>query len=478
MQLTRSTLLFLVPGMLTFFPGCMEEDFSSDPAHLLTYSTDTVRFDTLFTTIGSATNKLMVYNRNGKPLNIATISLKSGGSSGFRINVDGKKGTRFENVEINKKDSLYIFVEVTIKPTQQNVPQRTEEIIRFDYNGISQEILLEAFGQDAFFWRGKVLNSDTVLTGIKPILVYDSLVIEPQAHILFEAGTRLFFHDKAKVIVRGSIEARGELGKPVLFRGNRTDKLFPDLPYDGLPGQWGGIIFEETSYDNQLTHAHLRGTDFGIRLDSASLDRKKLVMESCIVKNSNQELIAAEHVRMEASNCEFSNSAGALLFLNGGAYRFTHCTMANFFKVGIINDAAVHLSNYKYDDGGQKYALPLQQADFNNCIIWGNRSTELSLSPLSEPANENQPFNHRFDHCLIKAKGEDDQNFIATIWNKDPLFKATGEAYHYDFRPDSLSPARKAGTIEYAIEFPFDLNGNVRTSDHPDLGAYQWKTGE
>ena len=61
-------LAALSGGLLT---SCIEDDFSSSPNDVLTFSTDTVRFDTVFTDIGTSTRIFKVYNRSKKSLNIS-----------------------------------------------------------------------------------------------------------------------------------------------------------------------------------------------------------------------------------------------------------------------------------------------------------------------------------------------------------------------------------------------------------------------
>ena len=45
-----------------------EREFSTDPSHRLAFSCDTVAFDTLFTDVSSATQILLIYNRNKEDL--------------------------------------------------------------------------------------------------------------------------------------------------------------------------------------------------------------------------------------------------------------------------------------------------------------------------------------------------------------------------------------------------------------------------
>ena len=113
------SLCLLAASLLT---GCVDDDFTTSPSHVLAFSTDTVAFDTIFTTIGTSTRSFRVYNPNKKSLNISTIKLADAEHSGFHINVDGMSGDYFTDVEIRGKDSLYVFVEANIDPTNQDNP--------------------------------------------------------------------------------------------------------------------------------------------------------------------------------------------------------------------------------------------------------------------------------------------------------------------------------------------------------------------
>ena len=93
------------------FASCRKPPkFSDDTALKVEFSTDTVTFDTVFTTIGSSTRQLMIYNNNDENLKISSIRLESGNQSQFSINVDGVAGYDFSDIEIYAKDSIYIFI--------------------------------------------------------------------------------------------------------------------------------------------------------------------------------------------------------------------------------------------------------------------------------------------------------------------------------------------------------------------------------
>ena len=108
---------------LSVFSSCRkDESFSDDPALKLNFSNDSIIFDTVFTTMGSVTQQLKVYNRNKNAVIISKIKLAGGSDSPYRINVDGSSGSSFSNIEIGGNDSIYIFVKVTVDPQNNNLP--------------------------------------------------------------------------------------------------------------------------------------------------------------------------------------------------------------------------------------------------------------------------------------------------------------------------------------------------------------------
>ena len=144
----RSTYIVcsLLVGWLSLLFGCegLEEHYATNPTYRLSFSMDTLAFDTVFSGIGSATRQFMVYNPNNEPLDMEQVMLASGEASGFRMNLDGRKGSRFDHVGIAAHDSMYVFVEVTVNPNGQNQPLLIQDSVLFDVNGIRQSVLLEA----------------------------------------------------------------------------------------------------------------------------------------------------------------------------------------------------------------------------------------------------------------------------------------------------------------------------------------------
>jgi len=251
---SKNCFTFFILNMLVIcvigISSCDDELFTTDPKSTLEFSTDTLTFDTVFTTIGSTTSKILVYNRNNRALNISSIGLAGGEASAFRINVDGSinKNNQFENIEISAHDSMYIFVEITIDPANSSSPVLIEESLVFLTNGVKQDIKLQAFGQDMEILRNKYILNDTTLNSDKPYLVYGYLAVDTAKTLTLNPGCKLYFHNNANLIVYGNLKALGTAEKPISMRGDRLDKIQFDtpFPYNNVSGQWGGIFYKET----------------------------------------------------------------------------------------------------------------------------------------------------------------------------------------------------------------------------------------
>jgi len=105
----KHMVLLLLCGVIAF-TACDDELNMNGSPNGLTFSTDTLTFDTVFTTIGSTTSKVMVYNKQNKAVKINLIHLAGGASSPFRINVDGAKDAihQFQDIVLKARDSFCV----------------------------------------------------------------------------------------------------------------------------------------------------------------------------------------------------------------------------------------------------------------------------------------------------------------------------------------------------------------------------------
>ena len=158
---------FILILVCLVFISCRKDFFAESGPGQLSFSNDSILFDTVFTTIGSATKKFVVYNNNNNPITIETIRLaQQNPSDVYRINVDGMPIEQSQNIKLAPNDSLFLFIEVTINPNNQNTPFLVSNQLEFTTNGKTQLIDLVAFGQNANFYTPSdnlfIADKDTI----------------------------------------------------------------------------------------------------------------------------------------------------------------------------------------------------------------------------------------------------------------------------------------------------------------------------
>ncbi len=459
-----------------------EEQFTVDSNALISFSKDTIAFDTVFSTIGSSTKNFQVYNRNDKGVKLTDIRLASGGKNGFRINVDGQYGTQFSNINILKEDSIFIFVEITANPQDEDSPILVKDSIMFTQeNGKRHKVILEAFGQDVIIMKDVVLDKDTTLSSAKPYVIYDSLVVKENVTLTLAPGTTLCFHSGAELDVHGTLEAIGTLDKPITMRGDRTDKMFWYLPYDRLDGQWEGVVFFSESVDNELSYVDMHGANFGIECVYSGEDEQKLSIRNSSIHNMQNYCLTSVCNKINVSNSQFSNAGTVCVQLFGGTYQFTHTTIAQFYPWSSDSGCALWFTNVDED-----YAYPLNKLTFNNSIITGQSEDEImGTRYVNENGEEsdNIAFNVQFNNCLVRTDTTGASNLFVdcAIEHKDSITcgatnfrNIDNDNFIYNFRLDTLSRARNIGNPTYSKNYKKDKNGVIRKTDHPDAGCYEF----
>lgn len=465
------SLKYLFPFLL--FIGLLascdtEIKYSSNPGDRLTFSADTVRFDTVFTTIGSSTKLLKVYNKNKDALLIEQIKLEKFGTSGFRINVDGMSGFEFNNVEILGGDSLFVFVEVTVNPTLENNPVLFEDNILFKRAGAEQSVLLEAYGQDAYIWKKKIFENDTTLTGEKPFLLQDSLIVKHGVTLTIGENARFFFERNAGFYVDGTVIAKGSISNPIIFRGSRNDIMVGEVSYDLVSGQWQGVLVDSLSFGNHFENVQIRNAQYGIKFANSDESSKKAILKNVVIHNHLSTGLQAANCDIDVYNSQITNTGGASVLLAGGKYDFIHCTIGNFFSWDTRLSQALVIANNIGDE-----PFPLNNLRIVNSIIEGSQSDEIMFK-----INDGVPSNFLFISNLIKSKEKSNSHFVNNIWNtKEAVFRSINEDNNriYDFRLDSASVAINAADMQYSLDFPYDINGIPRLSDTaPDMGCHEF----
>ncbi len=462
----RKNLSFLLIFVLvmTGLGSCIEDGISSSPSDQPVFSVDTLDMGVIFTEQPSTTHRFTVYNRASKGLSISRISLSGANAGLFRLNVDGFSGREFSDVEIRAKDSIFVFVETTLPPNERNVPVEVTASLDFLTNGVARSVTVAAQGRDVVRLRAHTIESDTRLTAEKPYQIFDSLVVAPGVTLGIDPGAELYFHDGARMVVRGTLDARGEVGKEITMAGDRTGFVAADISFDILDRQWTGIFFTSTSRDNEMDYTHVCNTWQGVTVDGTdSAEPVKLKMVNSRLRNSGNMALEVHDADISAYGCEFAEAAAGVVLLDGGSHVLNHCTLSNYYLFAAIGGPLLAFDNVSATDSPES-TRPYTRAAIDNCILYGI-GAELSHNDLAGSEIV-------LRRCLLKSAGSDDENFINCLWDTDPLFRTVREDYFFDYRLKADSPA--IGAADPALTAPeaaTDRYGLPRGST-PALGAY------
>ena len=470
-------------GLIVSFGSCRKpKPISSDESLKVAFSYDTITFDTVFTSLGSSTRHLMVYNNNDENLKISSIRLQSGNMSQFSINVDGVSGYDFNDIEIYAKDSIFIFIRVTINPNDQNTPFFVEDKLIFETNTNIQEVSLTAYGQNANyiiadqyisgFPKFKIIADslqEVHWTSERPYVVYGYALINSYGTLVIEEGTQIHFHDGSGLWAysEGQLRVEGTLENPVVFQGDRLELSFTDEP-----GQWDRIWLMEAreGYGHSINNAIIKNGFIGIQAQRFLKDNMApLNIHNTIIDNHTGMGIYANLYNMQASNFLVSNCGNyAIALTGGGEYVFNQGTVANYWKKSTRTTPSLIFNNiYNNPTDGYSYAYNFF-FEMNNCIVYGNREEEFTTDFYPGPDTT-----YFFNNSLLKTARRNHDfftNYNECIFNHDPKFVEKD----YNFHLDTLSPAIGIGNPIYSTgALQYDLDGVAR-GNNPDAGAYQY----
>ena len=491
MRVTRLPVL-AVGLLLAAAAACtLEEDFLTAAGTELRFSVDTLRFDTVFTEVGTATRSFKVYNPHTQPVSIASIRVASDAGGRFRINVDGVGGAdRVEDVFLPPEDSIYVFVEVTVDP---DVPA---SVSPFVFHGtvvvqavdVEQVVTLEAFGQNAVYLPADrtranfgVLTCDLgelVFDDPRPYVLYGSLVVD-SCTLTLPPGCRLYVHgglvanpelfpqspifNDGLIIVAGAgkLNVAGTAEQPVLIASDRLEERFREVG-----GQYSGIRLGAASGPHRIRHARIRNGIVGVFADSlAELE----IRDTEIAYTTSAAIVGYQADIRGVNVAAHSNGGGAVRAIKGGRYGFDHCTFVNYTG----REAAVALSNGFQLTREVALSAPLE-AEIRNSIIYGSLADELALIEFKEPP---APFAYSLRNSVLRStrvpveRADFADRCIDCLFPPidSPLFLLPSRD---TFLLDTLSVAEGIAAPLPGVEA--DLLGNPRDAVAPDAGAYEY----
>lgn len=449
---------------LLLLAGCNRDDISFDsPTQLLRFSTDTVFCDTVYNQMRSETYAVKVYNNENKDVLIPRIALEGGNSSLYRINVDGKTGTSFENVALRRKDSLYVFVEIA---PVANAPEAiAEDKVVFTSPAGEQKVTLFSVVQDAeyFIQTGEnpvTINENTTWTKDKVKVIFGNLNVAEGKTLTMEKGTKVYFRKNSGMnfAKNSGLIVNGVLDDEVIFRGDRSD-----TKYDTLPANWNGIKMEEGSLLN-MNYARVFGGNVGLQLKESNAE-----INNSIFHTFQNAGIYGIHSNVTANNLVMNNCGEADLAIAGsGTYNINYSTLANYWNLNPSMSAlGIYASNTWENENGELES-GLVTLNVKNSIIYGDTLDMISFNVNSAGT----PISSRFDNTLLKLSTNSGFTPVGNniIRNEDPKFQ-NYFTQKMNLRVKSDSPAKGKGNAN-DIVIPNDIVGNPRTSS-PTIGAYQ-----
>lgn len=485
------TLVAIGLVMMAALSGCKKDDYNTSPDFRLEFSTDSVKFDTVFTTIGSATHVLKVYNKENSYVNIQNVRLLNDPNNSYRINVDGLPGEDLNNIEIGPKDSIFIFIEVTVNPNSNDLYPYVEGKIEFETNGSKQSVDLVAWGWDAIFYVPDVFPTNglpdyrlisndptgtVTWTAEKPIVVYGYLVVDSLQKLIIEPGAQIFFHQGSGLWVYrgGNIKAQGTLEEPIVFQGDRLEPF-----YANQPGQWDRIWINEGSADNIFEHVEIKNNFIGIQSEPLPFNNpipppvssNTLRLKNVKIWNNSIAGILSRNYRIQGQNLVISSGGEYLLAgLGGGTYNFDNCTFANNWKFSTRQTPSVFLTNILPISSTEVAISDILSSKFRNCIIYGNGLNEIGLD--IDKAGGQVTVNLMFENTLIKAEEEVMQPildyFLGSFVGPSPGFVDFGNG-DFHLIPDAFVIGKGQNITGLANDFDGNPYANPRA-----IGAYEF----
>ena len=452
-------LFYFILLVGTFLTSCKKTELFSKSN--VTFSTDTIVFDTVFTTIGSTTKIFKIYNPDSKSIKLEEIELMGGKNSPFRINVDGYSDTRFSDLKLVGKDSMFVFVDVKLSVTGKNLPIVIEDSIRIRSNGKDQYMNLMVWGQDAYFHYKEILIEENWKSD-KPHVIINYAAIDSAKSLTIEAGTKIHLHKNSMLYVyKSKIEINGTKDNPVIFQGDRLESFYKDVS-----GQFYGIYLHE-ALSSTINFTHIKNGIAGIHVYSSNNTITKptlRITNSIIQNNSSYGLFLFSNPWVEMENCIITkNGSYGVFILQGATLKSTHCNILGYASSDKNSGAFAIKNNYTNPNNKITYVSPLN-VNINNSIIYGFKDDELLFDTISGKSN----INFSFVNNLIKLKNiSSKSNFINTLWNINPLFKDVSKD---DYHPEIGSPLFKNGSPTHSLIS--DLEEKTR-GNPPTIGAYE-----
>ncbi|GAA4831440.1 right-handed parallel beta-helix repeat-containing protein [Algivirga pacifica] len=458
----RSFFILLSVIVLSWACTPQNELVSGDEDLRLSFSQDTVFFDTLFTSLPSTTQRFRIINPNEGAVNIDRISL-SENSGVFSMIIHGKEGNTLEDIYLRGGDSLMVLVEARISASEETLPFVIEEQVVVEANGHNNTLWLQAWGQNAYFHRmGERISSAEIWAADRPHVVMDSLFIEETGALTIEKGSKIYFNNDAYMLIRGSLNVEGTPQDTVTFQHIRREE-----DYDTIAGQWLGLYFTPSSKNNRISGAYIKNAYDGVYVWSDEIpETPAMIIENTTIENMASSGVFLAGTYAKIHNSIINNCIGYVLACaSGGKYELIHNTIANYNHSFRIEQPTVGFSSAFVPGRQEDPSVRLDDLSvkMENNIIWGDFEEMIILIEATDYG-----FDFDVNNNILRTSAD---NIFGTenFYESDPGFYYLPFEQQFFLAEDAF--ARDKGL---PTELTTDRSGEVRDKK-PDLGALEWR---
>jgi hypothetical protein len=367
-----------------------------------------------------------------------------------------------------------VFVTCTLNSTNKNNPIVIEDSLIFTTNGNVQNVYLEAWGQDAHFFKPNIFPSSGPAYSVipcsashwindKPYVIF-GYAVDTGCTLTIDPGVNVYLHNNGVLYMSkgATLQVSGAFGNPVTFQG---DRLEPEYKY--VPGQWGEIQLAPGSINNTIQWAVIKNGTVGIEVDTVGNTKPTLEIDHTIIKSMSEFGLLGLGARITGDDLLVEDCQYYCVNLSyGGGYRFNQCTFANYWSYGQRQTGLLLLNNHYTDINGNPVIRTTDSANFYNSLVYGSQGDEIAIDQAASST-----LNYFFGYCFLKTTLNITTPHFTNCATSDPAFNNTSEPPSDDYHVAASSAAKLRGTNVFG-NLAEDLD-NVGRSNPSTLGAYE-----
>jgi hypothetical protein len=476
LQTVKQVVWITAMLLLVMVSGCRLRPDLFVPEGDLTFDNDTVYFDTIFTSLPSPTERLVVYNESGKNMLISEIKLER--ATDYSLIFDGITADTIKDYELADGDSAIAF----IKFTSDDKDEFCRDRLLFTVGDQTQKIEIEAFVWDAIFYKDSVLggfgSGNLTVMGPDKKHVIDGPLYVADGHTLrILPGTQVYFTPRkdagfnliSSIVVFGRLLVEGSLGNEAVFQQTRFGER-----YEESGGQWRGIAFGNIAKASSIDHAIIKNGLIGIyqEYENTGVSPKVLLTNTEIRNMGAYGILSVGYTptlpnypQLRVDNCLIHNCVESTVAIyGGGKCEFRQTTLANYTVDFTRNQPQLVVNNY---DSATVFPC---EVSFVNCLIWGSEEEEFAPDSFPIPNQFDVTFQATLLRTTLRVKGF---NAITANSLEFPKFvdAMAAEPDERDYRLDFGSPAINLGQPIPGLST--DKEGRPHDV-RPDAGCYEF----